>query len=291
MRKSCNRIKNHYNISHDKYELMKHSTLLITVIAALISCGDGGNINTETVKEVHAEYSKTFSQFRVKSSLNGNSLNLSIASDLPDNIKVSLSVSRSYWQKDNPSEYSLDYLSEQSTIGQWRSNRTISLDNEMWKAKLAAHQKELAPLGLGFEVDKILDSISIYAVVTLSNNPFPNFKEKGMGRHEISIYFPLDGNFENQIRYGNYESLEVGKTYSISTITPLMPELNPSDPIAAMNKIIELKPKSRIKILSVNSISNTPWYEVKAFHQNNKAIGSGWINSNALIGQELRIIM
>ena len=54
---------------------MKHSFLLITVIAALISCGDGGNINAETVKEVHAEYSKTFSQFRVKSSLNGGTSN------------------------------------------------------------------------------------------------------------------------------------------------------------------------------------------------------------------------
>ena len=268
---------------------MKQSLLILTIVVTLLSCGNNDSTKKETT-DTQTEQSKTYEQFKVNSSLNGNSLDVSIATDLPDNIQISLSVSRSYWEKGNSSEYSVDYISEQSTIGQWKSTRKISLDNQKWKSDLAIKQKEMAASGLGFDVDKISDTIKIYAVVPLSNDPFPNFKEKGMGQDEIALYFPMDGKVETESKYGNYQSLETGKTYSVSKTTPLMPELNPSDPIAAMNKMKELTAESRIKILSVKSKSNTPWYEVNAFDKSDKSVGKGWVNSTALIGQELRVI-
>ena len=269
---------------------MKKSILLLTIVGILISCGNNNNTKKETSRDKNTEQSGTYEQFKIDYSLNGNSLDVSIATDLPDNIQVSLSVDRSYWEKGNSSEYSVYYFSEQGTIGQWKSTRAISLNNQKWQFDLSAKQKKLAALGLGFDVDKVSDSIKIYAVVPFSNDPYPNFKEKGMGQNEIVLHYPMNRDIESQSKFGNYQSLKSGETYSVSKTTPLMPELNPSDPIAAMNKMKDLTPESRITILSVKSKSNTPWYEVKAFDKNHKAIGTGWVNSTALIGQELEVI-
>jgi hypothetical protein len=226
---------------------MKQNLLLLTIVGTLISCGNNDRTKKETRTDKTKEQSDMYKQFKVDYSLNGGSLDVFISTDLPDNIQVFLTVSRSYWEKGNTSKYSVDYLSEQSTIGQWKSTHTIFIDNQKWQSDLAIKQKDMAASGLGFDVDRISDSIKIYAVVPLSNDPFPNFKEKGMGQVEIVLYFPMDGNVETKSKYGNYQSLETGKTYSISKTTPLLPELNPSDPIAAMSKMIELTPESRIK--------------------------------------------
>jgi hypothetical protein len=113
-------------------------------------------------------------------------------------------------------------------VGKLKKTQTISLDNKKWQADLATKQKDMAASGLGFDVDKISDSIKIYAVVPFSNDPFPNFKEKEMGQDEIALYLPMNGKVETKSKYGNYQSLEKGKTYSVSKTTPLMPELNPS---------------------------------------------------------------
>lgn len=269
---------------------MKQSLLVLTIVGTIVSCTNNQNTNQENKTEKSTKQTETYEQFKVDYSLNGSLLDVSISTDLPDNIEVSLTVSRSYWEKENSSEYSIDYVYEKSTVGQLKNSRTISLDNKKWQADLATKQKDMAVSGLGFDVDKISDSIKIYAVVPYSNDPFPNFKEKGMGQDEIALYFPLDGKVETVSKFGNYQSLEKGKTYSLSKTTPLMPELNPSDPITAMNKMKELSPESRIKILSVKSKSNTTWYEVKAFDKNEKIVGTGWINSTVLIGQELKVI-
>lgn len=268
---------------------MKQSLLFLTIVGILVSCGNNNNAKKETNTEKKIEQTETYEQFQVDYSLNGNSLDISILTDLPDNIQISLSVSRSYWEKGNSPEYSVDYIYEKSTVRQWKSNRKISLDNQKWTSDLATKQKEMAASGLGFDIDKISDTIKVYAVVPFSNDPFPNFKEKGMRQDEIALYFPMDGKVETESKYGNYHSLETGKTYSVSKTTPLMPELNPFDPIAAINKMKELAPESRIEILSVKSKSNTTWYEVIAFDKSDKLVGSGWVNSTALIGQELQV--
>lgn len=269
---------------------MKQSLLLLTIVGTLVSCLNNDNTKNGTNTDKTIEKAETYEQFKVDYSLSGNSLEVSILTDLPDNIQVSLSVSRSYWEKENPSEYSVAYISEQSTIGEWKNTRTIFLDNQKWKDDLVAKQNEMAASGLGFDVDKISDSIKIYAVVQFSNDPYPNFNEKSMGKDEIIFHFPIDVKVETESEYGNFHSLETSKIYSVSKTTPLMPELNPSNPIAAINKMKELAPESRIKILAVKSKSNTPWYEVQAFDKSDKSIGTGWINSTALIGQELRVI-
>ena len=58
------------------------------------------------------------------------------------------------------------------------------------------------------------------------------------------------------------DSLEIGKNYNLSKETPLMPELNPVDPLAAINKIKYIKPGGIINIISIEEKNNTPWYFV-----------------------------
>jgi len=100
----------------------------------------------------------------------------------------------------------------------------------------------------------------------------------------------VEGTTEIESEYKNYPSLEVGKTYSISKQTPFSPELNPLNPLAAIDKMVDMSANSRITIIAIKDKNNTPWYNVSAFDKDNNLIGVGWVNSIALIGQELRLI-
>ena len=64
-----------------------------------------------------------------------------------------------------------------------------------------------------------------------------------------------------------------------------MPELEPADPLAALAKMQHLPPQTNIKVLKVAMKSSTPWYFVKATSRLGYSLGSGWINSSALMGQ------
>lgn len=83
------------------------------------------------------------------------------------------------------------------------------------------------------------------------------------------------------------DSLQVGEVFQLSKETPLMPELEPADPIAASQKIQWLPPQTTIKILRIakHPRTQTQWYFVKATSPLKDSLGSGWINSIALIGQ------
>jgi len=93
-----------------------------------------------------------------------------------------------------------------------------------------------------------------------------------------------------QSEYVDVQSLKLNTTFSISRKTPLMPQFEPSDPLAALNDIKYLQPECRIRILSIKNKYNFPWYEVQAINKEGKSIGKGWINSTALVGQNIRIV-
>lgn len=280
---------------------IKQNLLILTIIGSFISCKKNDNIILEQSIEVNEQTNsyeqssnneeKIYELFKINSSLNGNSIDISISTDLPDNTKISLSVNRSYWEKgDSETEYNKDYFSEEGTVGQWKNTRTIVLKKQIWQNSITEYQNEMAKLGLGFDVAKISDSISVYAVVLSKNIPEPIFKETKMALTEVKLFYPFNGKIEIESKYENSQSLKIGKTYSLSKTTPLMPELNPSDPIKALEKVKQLESENRVKILTIDKKSNMPWYKVKAFTKKNKSVGIGWINSTSLIGQELRVI-
>ncbi|MCK4326690.1 hypothetical protein KAW55_08050 [bacterium] len=81
------------------------------------------------------------------------------------------------------------------------------------------------------------------------------------------------------------QSLRVGQAFQLTKETPLMPELEPADPMAALQKMRRLPSGATIKVLRVVKKHQTPWYFVKATSPSKPSLGSGWINSIALIRQ------
>jgi len=81
------------------------------------------------------------------------------------------------------------------------------------------------------------------------------------------------------------KSLRVGQVFRLTKETPLMPELEPADPLKAIGKIQRLTPRTTIKVLEVSMPRQTPWYFVEARSTSRKLLGKGWINSIALVGQ------
>ncbi len=256
-------------------------------------------------------YSPSYAQvtcdvFDIQYKLDGKNLSVSLDTDLPDDTVLIISVSRSYWEKGSSEEYSLDYFSEKSTVKKWRKKRNISLDNPKWKADLENKQKDLARLDLGFDVDKISDKVSIDSIVPLrQNNPKfgeRNSKLKGERvnitkpgkftlrtvKEEIIIDYPLDGDKSVKSKYADPLSLQLGKSYSVSKETPLMPALSPSDAMDALENIKYIQDGTKIKIVSKEKKDNRLWYQVEVF-ENNQVIDEGWINSKALISQNLYI--
>jgi len=76
------------------------------------------------------------------------------------------------------------------------------------------------------------------------------------------------------------DDLQIGQEYQLSKETPLMPELEPADPIAALEAIKQIPAGKTIKIIKIETKEKTAWYYVEP-----EGIGHGWINSIALIGQ------
>lgn len=187
-------------------------------------------------------------EFNVLTELRGNALDLALQTDLPDNTVVMVSISRSYLEKGSPATYSCDYFSEKSTIGKWKSKHAISLDNAKWRAALRSKQEKMSRLGVGFEVASISDKIEVRMVVPI-NQPDPRFGErnskltgvkvrtKGLRvvEYEVTIDYPMDSTAAMPpLPSLNPLDLDVGQAYVVSKRTPLMPELNPADPLAAL---------------------------------------------------------
>jgi len=255
-------------------------------------------------------------KFKLVTKVTNSTLNLSVDTDLPDNTVVMVSVSRFYWEKGNSSTYSLDYFSEKSTIGKWKSEHSISIASEEWKTALRSKQENLSRVGLGFDVASISDKITGNMVVPI-NQPDPRFGERNSNltgkavtmaskggktitgkvvgpmyvvEDEIEIDYPLDSPPVGMSPFPNLDplGLDIGQSYIVSNKTALMPFHSPDDPMAAIQQMKYIPKNGRFKVLKVYyKEKNNPWYKVTAFNQSMEEIGTGWINSTALLGQIL----
>lgn len=255
---------------------------------------------TTTIKPIST--SIICDKFIIKWDIKGENLNFWLDTDLPNETDIMVSVSRDYWEKGSPGTYSVDYFSEKSTVGKYRTQKQISVEDKVWKDALKSKQNKMSGFGLGFEVGKIGKEIEVSFIVPIRQSS-SRFGEKNINldgkavtktglrivKDEIKISKKLGSNFSGGSSISTSPlSLEVGRTYIISKKTPLMPELNPTNPLEAIKIMIELSPYSTIKILKSVKKDNSPWYNVDA-KSGNKNVGKGWINSTALLGQNLKV--
>jgi hypothetical protein len=246
-------------------------------------------------------------KFKLLTKVKGSTLYLSVDTDLPDNTVVFVRVSRDYLEKGNSSTYSVDCFSEKSTIGKWKTKHKISITSEKWKSALRAKQEKMSRLGLGFDVASISDKIEVSMVVAalcLQTDPrFGKENSKLTGKalkprkyggrwveDTIEIDYPLDSPPVGKSPFPSLNplELEVGQTYILSKQTPLMPSHSPADPIAALQQMKQIPKGGVFKVLETVKKKGNPWYKVVALDQRKKRIGTGWINSTALLGQELK---
>ena len=81
------------------------------------------------------------------------------------------------------------------------------------------------------------------------------------------------------------KTLTVGQSFLLTHKTPLMPKLEPADPLTALGKIRDIPAGVTILIHQVAKKLGDPWYFVTVSSPNGRNLGVGWINSVALYGQ------
>jgi hypothetical protein len=248
----------------------------------------------------------TCDRFEPSASLRGDQLLVLLDTDLPDWTQIMVSVSRSYWAGNPSEEYPIDYLEADATVAEWRKPRSVSVDNTAWRRKLDERLRMLALAGQPKKVTKIDSDVAVSFTVPI-NQPDSRFgirnsnligkriEIKGIRvvRGELKVKYPVT-NTAHQPRlteYGGFESLQIGAKYGLSRETPLVPERHPSNPLRAIASMRRVPAGTIITIAGVDRSDKTnPWYRVKVRSASGATVDEGWINSDALIGQEIKTL-
>lgn len=196
--------------------------IFVLALLCIIGCSDSNDGPSSSPEKIVCD------KFNLKATLDGQLLKVSIDTDLPDDTRLMVSVSRPLNIVYDQEEYLIDYLSEKSTVGQWRGGKTILLDNNKlllqlvdlkarWHIIESANQNfksdysnsRIPPeweeeLNKTYEVDKISDTIEVSMVVPInqSNPRFGWRNENLVGkavstedlrivRNEVQIHYPL----------------------------------------------------------------------------------------------------
>jgi len=183
----------------------------------------------------------------------------------------SIKARRGFKYHDSPTNiYIYAFTSKEraeSGMGQWVAMLQKSYDDV--KPTISINERQIAQLGakpekrFGLSEEKRKE---IWKELVLVED---------RARKEAEEQYPLDPT----------QSLREGQVFQLSKETPLMPELEPADPMAALQEIRRLPSGTTIKVLKVVMKQQTPWYFVEAKSPSKASLGSGWINSVALMGQ------
>jgi len=161
---------------------------LIPLLAAMSLAGCGGDSTPPANSTPPADVTPTppvsskepliCDQFELVTAISGETMQLSLETDLPDDTIISITVNRSYWEQGNSEEYSRPYFEEKSTVGEWRRVHEIDISSERWKQNLKNFQAEMSKSSLGFEVARISDDIEARIVAPINGQTNPGFGER-----------------------------------------------------------------------------------------------------------------
>lgn len=244
--------------------------------------------------------------FAIVHDLRGDTLTVSLDTDLPDFTDLMVSISRSYFEKNSTDEFARTYFEEKSTVGRWRQPRQVKVSHDTFKASLQEQQRKTAQAGIGGQLDRIEPDVVIGFTVPMfqSNAAFGSRNGNLAGkattasgngrivRAEVKVRYPLDAKGAAGPQWVNRNDLVVGRTYQLSRETPLMANLNPADfdaqlAVVASRKIIPAGGSIMIKKTATKDGGR--WYHVEAHDSRSAVIGIGWINVDSLIGQQIQV--
>lgn len=240
----------------------------------------------------------------------GKDLYVRLDTDLPENTTVMASIKRLWYEQGKSAAYSRSYFDKRGRVSEWKRFRKFNVAHAIWKGKLKAHQEKMSRLGIGFTVGRVSDDIEVSFVVPISQkNPSFGPRNKnlfgktvqlqGKGtkwemriiRRVVKVRYPLtstSGLKRRSVSLDPY-TLEVNATYILSRRTPLVDSPAPKDPLAAIARMRDMPSGSKISIRRSAKVKGGLWYRVIATNRDGQRIGSGWVNSIALVGQKLRV--
>lgn len=223
-------------------------------------------------------------KFEATAEFESGRLHVELDTDLPADVEVSLSVSRSYTEVGNESTYSIDYLDDDSKVADWSSGRDFHLSNEVALDRFAEKREKWAASGIDKEIEKFSESIEVWLLIRLSKPKASGTckpTEHGNVEQTWEFKYPLDAK-PPPVRALNPEGLVKGDRFPLTKQTPLMPSPDPTDPAAALAQVVMVPAKALVEVKAVRKVKGNTWYEVTV---NRKR---GWFNSTALIGQDLK---
>jgi hypothetical protein len=112
----------------------------------------------------------TCDRFTLHGTLIGNTLAVSVTTDLPDGTEVDVRVSRRVYVKGDTLPYAIHYFAEKGHIADWRLPRTIVLDHGRWRADLREKQQAGGPSGTPLHVTRIEPTVELEALVPVDQS-------------------------------------------------------------------------------------------------------------------------
>ena len=254
-------------------------------------------------------------KFTLNNVMSGDQVKVFLQTDLPDNARVGLMVYRSCDGNDNK-VYSIPYFRKTIEAATLKDGVNVNLAKIIWDRQYQNTLRRLKNGNRNFKVKKFSNDITVYCYLGASqkNSSFGsrNVNLKGRAVHKgrfnsvsakKTFSYPLtltpnenevvdkkepENNSNDSIEI---EKLKVGIGYIISRKVPLYPALvNKNTAIIPENvKSIPSNGIFIVKDVKTND-RNIVWYKVEAYNAEDKKIGDGWINSMALVRQELAII-
>lgn len=196
-------------------------------------------------------------------------------------------------------------METRSTVNEWRKPRVVKVDHSVWRRKLDERVRVLAAAGEAVKVAKIDTDLTISFTVPVNqaDSRFGSGNRNLVGkrvsttglrvvRTQLRVKHPFASTAQRKAaEFGRPQDLKSGARYRLSRETPLVPERHPADPLKAVASIRSIPIGAIITILGVDrGDASNPWCHVKVVTASGADLGDGWVNSDALIGQEIRLI-
>ncbi|PRP98558.1 hypothetical protein [Enhygromyxa salina] len=223
-------------------------------------------------------------QFEATAEFEDGHLHVDLKTDLPEDVEVSITVTRDYTEVGSEETYSLDYLDDDSKVADWTTGRDFDLSNTAALERFEEKREEWAAMGIDKEINRFSQAIEVWMLIRLSEPKTSGtckLSESGDLEQTWEFKYPLAAKLK-PVQTLNPEGLVKGDRFRLTQETPLMPSPDPADPMAALAQVVMVPAKSLVEVRSVSEVKGSRWYAVNV----NKS--RGWFNSTALIGQDLK---
>jgi len=106
--------------------------------------------------------------------MNGDKIELSLDTDLPDFTVLRISVSRNYQEKGSNDDYPIHYFSQKTTVGEWRKPHSIDISDNRWIQAYGEQTNRLKRAGIWAGLAGVSDQIEVSFTVPV-NQTNPSF--------------------------------------------------------------------------------------------------------------------